>query len=645
LVKQTSCNNKGPGLAKLRKIIYLIMLVSPVAAIGDVTYVVNGLDETLTANVLSHVDTVQLGARARIRPRDYEKVIEEAIADARAALRPFGYYTPDISARIIPQDGDNTTLELTIDAGRPVRISSAHVRVTGHGSDHRRFRSWLNAWPLTEGSVLNQVTWESAKQDALDIANDRGYLSAEFSEHVLEIDLEKNTADLRLVLNTGPRYVMGDVDFGSHELKPDILEHIPRFEKGDAYTAELVRRLRTDLWKTGYFDDIAVVETERHELDPPAVDFDVQVETETKNHYNGAIGWGDDTGFRLQANYSRHPMSAYGDRLDIGIGYQELDNQVTVRGRYRKPLRNRARQWWDAEVTLQFESIDLEVRRDEETEDTIKIARGDLDEQHFRFGRLRLRNFKGGEAQLFTTPFVQYLDNSREFNELVPVIDPLIINDDPDFQEWLRGSDRALSIGYDLEVVDVQGRRFETVGRRDRAWVFHSNEAFGSTVDFTQLYLSTRRSYLRGDNLKFHVRAELGYTDAEVVNFSIDTAEGPIAVEQTRLPNYYRFKAGGSMSVRGYGFEQLSNNDVGSNHIITGSAEVEYRFLESWSGAAFFDFGNAFNDWNNRELKRGVGVGIRWYSIAGEIRVDIAQAIDFKDKPWQWHITIGTPLL
>lgn len=632
-------------MANLRKLVYLIVLVSPITAIGDVRYVVTGLDETLTANVLSHVDTMQLGARARIRPRDYDKVTEEAIADARAALRPFGYYAPEISARIIPQEGEGTTLRLEINTGPPVRISGVDVRVTGHGSDHRRFRSWLNAWTLAEGSILDQIAWETAKQGAIDIANDRGYLSAAFSIQALEINLEKNTADLRLVLDTGPRYVMGDVDFGSHELKPDILENIPRFEKGDPYTAELVSRLRTDLWRSGYFDDVAVVETQRPEQDPPAVDFDVQVETETRNHYNGAIGWGDETGFRLQANYSRHPVSAYGDRLDLGVGYQELDDQITIRGRYQKPLRNSARRWWDAEVTLQFENIDLEVRRDEQDEDTIKIARGDLDEQHLRFGRLRLRNFKGGEAQLFTTPFVQYLNNNREFNELVPIVDPLSVNDDPNFQEWLQGSDRALSIGYDLELVNVQGRRFETTGRRDRAWIFHSNEAIGSTVDFTQLYLSTRRSYLKGDNLKFHLRAEIGYTDAEVIDFAIDTAEGHIAVQQTRLPNYYRFKAGGSASVRGYGFEQLSNNDVGSNHIITGSAEVEYRFLNTWSAAAFVDIGNAFNDWDNRELKRGIGVGVRWYSIAGEIRVDVAQAVDFEGKPWRWHITIGTPLL
>jgi len=68
-------------------------------------------------------------------------------------------------------------------------------------------------------------------------------------------------------------------------------------------------------------------------------------------------------------------------------------------------------------------------------------------------------------------------------------------------------------------------------------------------------------------------------------------------------------------------------------------------FRPNWSLAAFFDVGNAFNDWSNIDLKKGAGVGIRWYSIAGPIRVDIAQGIDHPDKPWRIHFTIGTSLL
>ena len=633
-------------LAGIRKLLVVLLLTAALPAFADVTYVVNGLDEALAANVLSHVDTVQFGPRARLRPRDHEKVIDKAIADARAALRPYGYYAPDISARIIVKQDRSAIVELTIDAGPPVRIASVRVNVVGPGASDRLISAWLRAWPLKEGAVLDQSTWEDEKQTAIETANSRGYLAAEFTDHRLELDLEKNTATLVLTLDSGPRYVMGDVKYSGHDLKPGILEYIPRFEKGDPYTARLVSRLRTDLWKTGYFDDVTLLETERPDLEQPAVDFDVLVGTETRNHYSGALGWGDDTGIRLQANYSRHPMSTNGDRVDVGVGYQELDDQLTLRSRYRRPWIGRSRQWWDAELTLRVENQDLEVKRDEQDEDFIQLATGDLDEKHIRFGRLKLRNLKGGEAQRFTTPFVQFLNSDQRYNlvDLTPD-DPTTRVDDPVLEGRLRTIENALSVGLDYEVVDVQGRAFETFGRRDRAWIFHSDKAFGSTVEFTQFYAATRRSYLLGDRMKFHVRGEVGYTDAAVDQFELDIGGQPLNLSFTTLPNFYRFKAGGSMSVRGYGFERLSNNDIGSNHIITASAEAEYRFLDAWSGAVFADIGNAFNDWDDPDLKRGIGIGIRWYSFAGEIRVDVAQAVDFEGKPLRYHLTIGTPLL
>jgi translocation and assembly module TamA len=113
----------------------------------------------------------------------------------------------------------------------------------------------------------------------------------------------------------------------------------------------------------------------------------------------------------------------------------------------------------------------------------------------------------------------------------------------------------------------------------------------------------------------------------------------------TELPNLYRFKAGGSRSVRGYAFESLSNNGIGSNNIVTASAEIEMNFRRDWSLAAFFDAGNAFNDWGEFELRKGAGVGIRWYSLVGAVRLDVAQALDLDGEPWRVHFTIGTPLL
>ena len=622
-----------------------MLLAAAGSAQAEVSYAVKGVGEPLAGNVLGHVDAELFGPEARLQAHNYERVIDRAITRARAALRPYGYYDPRIEARVLVEDPASTTVELTINPGPQIRISDVDVRLTGDGSDDARFLDWQEAWPLNTGDALDQTIWEQQKRDAMEIASARGYLAARFVEHRLELDLEQNSAAIILTLDTGPRYVIGDVDFGEHSLKPGILEYLPRFEQGDPYAARLVSQLRTDLWKTGYFDDITVFEVQQQERTPPAVDVKVRVETTAKNDYTGALGYGTDTGIRLQANWTRVPVSSAGDRLDLGIGYQELDDEFKLRGRYQKPWRNRARQWWDTQVSVTFENLDVDVKRDEEDEESIRLATGDIEERHIRFGRLKLLNFNAGESQWFYSLFGQYLNSERrlQLSATDPASAPLF--ESPGLDDRFKDTSDAVSLGAKLEIINVQGRRFATYGNHDIAWIFHSDQALGSTVEFTQAYLSTRRSYLVGDRLKFYLRAEAGYTDAVVDNFEINAGGEPFALSLTQLPNFYRFKAGGSMSVRGYGFEQLSNNDVGSNHIITASAEAEYRILDSWSIAAFADIGNAFNNWKDPDLKRGVGVGVRWYSIIGEIRVDFAQAIDFDDKPWRLHVTIGTPLL
>jgi len=632
-------------LTASRGVVTATLLALAASANADVRYVVEGIGDPLASNVQNHVGTSLFGPQARLHPHDYDKLVDTAITKARAALRPYGYYNPVIEGRMAPNGSNSATVTLTIDAGPRMQVTVVDVSVTGDGAKNRRFREWRTAWPLNEGAALDQTAWEQAKREVMEIAADRGYLGARFVEHRLELDVEQNTAAIFLTVDTGPRYVMGDVDFGQHGLKPGILEFAPRFEKGDPYTASLVSQLRTDLWKTGYFDDISVFEVQHPERTPPVVDVKVRTETTTRNDYTGALGWGTDTGIRLQANWTRVPVSSSGDRLDLGMGYQELDDEFKLRGRYQRPWRNRARQWWDTQVTLTFENLDLDVKRDEEDEDAIRLATGDIEEKHLRFGRLKLLNFNAGESQWFYSLFAQYLNSERRFQLSAADISFAPLFESPGLDERIRDTSDAVSLGAELEIINVQGRHFATYGNHDIAWIFHSDTAFGSNVEFTQAYLSTRRSYLAGNRFKFHLRAEAGYTDADIDEFEINAGGEPFALSLTQLPNFYRFKAGGSMSVRGYGFEQLSNNDVGSNHIVTASAEVEYRLLNSWSLAAFADIGNAFNDWKDAELKRGVGVGIRWYSIVGEVRVDMAQALDFEGRPWRLHVTIGTPLL
>jgi translocation and assembly module TamA len=370
------------------------------------------------------------------------------------------------------------------------------------------------------------------------------------------------------------------------------------------------------------------------------------METKTKNTYQGTLGFGTDTGFRIQALWSRHPLSPRGDRLDLGIGYQEIDDKFTLRGDYRIPRRVDKRQYWVSTLTLRRDKQDLEVKRNEDDSHFIQLATGNVDDLFLRVGRLHVRDVNEGKIRYFETMFAQYLRESFSFDPGADA-EPAIVDlfRDEQLGGVFRDTVRTIALGIEWDWPAVTGSGFDIVGHHERAWIFTSSDLWGSDEDFTQIYLSTRRNFIRADRWKLLLRAEAGYTDAKVDRLTLDVEGEPLPLSLTRLPNQYRFKAGGSHSVRGYAFEELSNNDIGSNHVITASAEIEMRFRENWSAAAFVDIGNAFNDWNDFELRRGAGVGLRWYTIAGALRLDVAQAMDFEGRPWRIHFTIGTPLL
>ena len=616
------------------------------AAAEELQYVVTGIDDPLRSNVLAHIDTVQLGRQARLAEKDYPDVIADTERRARLALRPYGYYAPSIRSRIEERGKDLLVLTLDIDRGPPMRVAESHIEIVGDGARLATLREWRAEWPLPKGAILDQSLWTQEKVHAIEIAEADGYMASAVSKHLIELDLNTNTAVLWLTVDTGPQFRFGDVDFGQHVLKPGVLEAIPRFRKGDPYSARLLDKFRVDLWKTGYFESVEIQETRQPDTAPPEVDLTLDLETTHKNSYQGSLGFGTDTGMRVQAQWTRHPVSRNGDQLKVGVGWQELDDELSARLDYRLPRLSRERQFWVLENTVRIENVDLEIKAHPEDKGYINIATGDVADFNVRAGLLKVRNLKSGVRQLFGTTFVQYLNSNQQYDLLYPVVpvNPL----DSDYEQLLSFDNDVISVGYDADLVDVWGKGFDTEGRRERAWFFASHKYIGSDTDFVQAYLGTRRIYRKGNRWKLLVRGEIGYTDARVDELRVDVSADELVtvdLSVTRLPIFYRFKAGGSQSVRGYGFESLSNNDIGSNHIITGSVEAEYRFLEKWSAAAFFDIGNAFNDWSKPDLKKGIGVGIRWYSIAGPIRVDIAQALDFTSKPWRIHFTIGTPLL
>jgi translocation and assembly module TamA len=59
--------------------------------------------------------------------------------------------------------------------------------------------------------------------------------------------------------------------------------------------------------------------------------------------------------------------------------------------------------------------------------------------------------------------------------------------------------------------------------------------------------------------------------------------------------------------------------------------------------AVFADIGNAFDEFDDYELKAGAGIGLRWRSPVGPLRLDVAHAPD-SDDDFRIHFTMGPDL-
>lgn len=621
----------------------LFGLSSPVVA-DQLELRLRGIEEPLLSNVRVRVESLYLGGEQRLTQRRRQRLAEQAERAAALAVRPYGYYHAEVRSNWVAAGEGAWRLELAVDPGAPLRISESFVDVTGAGGSLPELLAWKRAWPLGVGQVMDQTVWEARKRAALDLAETSGYLGAKFSEHVIEVDLEQNTAAMRLVLDTGEQAVLGAIVYEQDAVRPGILELLARFDEGQAYDPWLLEKFRLDLWRTGYFDNVEVIEERRLEESPPRVNLVVRADSRKPNTYQGSLGWGSDTGIRAQLLWSRHLLSDRGDYFDLGLGWQEEFNQYSLRSSYRLPRETRVRQFWTADLLINRQRQDLEVKEDVTDEEYTRLATGDVTEYSVKAGRLIVRDFERGYQQIFETWFGQYLFEtlSADLTEVARDLGYV----DPD-DEFGRYGDNlsALALGVNWDWPDIRGSGFETVGHHQRAWVAVANGAWGSDREFNQAYVSSNWHRLLGDRWKLLLRGEVGYSDADVREVQIEVDERLFDLSATQLPNLYRFKAGGSRSVRGYAFESLSNNGIGSNNIVTASAEIEMAFRPDWSVAAFFDAGNAFNEWDDFEVLKGAGVGVRWYSIAGVIRLDVAQALDFEGEPWRVHFTIGTPLL
>ena len=120
-----------------------------------------------------------------------------------------------------------------------------------------------------------------------------------------------------------------------------------------------------------------------------------------------------------------------------------------------------------------------------------------------------------------------------------------------------------------------------------------------------------------------------------------------------RIAPNRRFYAGGGGSVRGYSYQGVGpqdadGNPTGGNSITEASFEARYRFQAFGSDlglVGFVDAGQVYNSTlpNFSGLRAGGGIGVRYFTSFGPVRIDIATPFDPRpgDSRVFFYVSIG----
>ena len=115
-----------------------------------------------------------------------------------------------------------------------------------------------------------------------------------------------------------------------------------------------------------------------------------------------------------------------------------------------------------------------------------------------------------------------------------------------------------------------------------------------------------------------------------------------VASSRDGIPQDFLFRAGGSQSVRGYGYRSLGVEDggaiVGGRYLATMSAEYTRWRPDGFGYAAFVDAGNAVDEADEYRPLLGYGIGGRWKSPAGPLALDLAYGQD--ERRFRLHFAI-----
>ncbi|GAA6182914.1 autotransporter assembly complex family protein [Aliiglaciecola sp. NS0011-25] len=567
---------------------FLLVLACRQAVAIDVS--LEGVDDSdLETNIAAHLSTLSAPADCNLSV-DEQITIENKVTEAG---RAFGYYNLSIDSIAYNSSEKCSSLKLKLKTGPQVKITQLDVIVTGDGKEDEGFKSIINKFPIKKGEPLIHGKYKSAKSRFDSVALNRGFFDSKFIISEIKVDVEQNSAQIRLEYQTGPRYQFGKLKIPEDQRASELIMQVLPFKEGDPYLASKLGEFNQSLGQTEYFQQVVarplLGEAEQHQIP-----IEVVAVSRPRDIFNVGVGGATDTGPRVTLGWQRPWVNSDGHSMSANIYVSEPKQTASVK--YKIPIEDPLNNYVSAQLGVKS------LYDNDTNSDTISLA--------------LQRHWTGEDNEWNKIAFVR-LEQSRFQQAETPLQTTTLLI--PGFTLSRHRSRGGLDVNWgDLQLVTIET----------------ASDAVVSDINLARVTFQTKWLRSIGEH-RFLMRAEVGALSTN---------------DFDQVPSDLRYFTGGDQSVRGFAYQSLAPRQIdddgedgellGAKYLNVASIEYSYPVSDEWRAAIFTDVGGASNK-PLEKLAYSLGVGASWMSPVGPIRFYLASGHGDYGNSVRFHLAMG----
>jgi len=504
-------------------------------------------------------------------------------------MKSRGYYESTVAVKV-DSEQQPVVVCFTINPGLPYRFGTVNIRF--RGSSDPALKKIIPR--IKRKGVAEAMAVFVEEQRILERLRQKGYPFPLLIKRTVSVDALQQQVNLVLEFDPGVLATYGAIKVeGLETLKPNYIHRQLPWKEGDKYDAQQVADFENELLSSGLFG------TARVEAQPPptnSLTIPIKISVSERHLRTIRLGVGySDVGPNAKMIWEHRNLWGNGERLRTELAYSPIEYKAAALLERPNFL-----------VGNQILALDAEVVREQpDAYNADKLLMGAIVKHEFN------RYLMAGTGVRYKYSSVEQLVSVEKYSH---IIFPL-------FLELDNRNDR---------LNPVKGGQFFA---RTRFYEdMNGSDSFFKTEAEGRLY----QMFWKRPRLSGAVRLTLGTINGASVE---------------KIPADERFYAGGGGSIRGYEYQavgpQLGETPLGGSQLLEFSAEMRMQPGNKLGYAAFVDGGTVYNDLihdSDRSLRYGAGVGIRWFTGIGPLRVDVAYPLNptaEQVRRVQFYISLG----